>query len=74
MLDYVTSGGISGFDITAKTGTFNVASLYEIASNSSTEDTVQEWIFTVSFINLDTNQADNGGKTYYNTTRRNVIC
>ena len=32
-------------------------------SSSSTDDTIQEWEFTVSFINLDTNQAENGGKT-----------
>ena len=62
-LDYVTSGGVSGFDITTKSGLFNVAELYEITSTSSTEDTIQKWTFTASFINLDTNQADNGGKT-----------
>ncbi len=62
-LDYVTSGGVSGFDITTKTGLYEVAELYEIISNSSTQDTIQEWEFTVSFINLDTNQAENGGKT-----------
>ena len=62
-LDYVTSGGVSGFDITTKSGLYEVAELYEIISNSSTQDTIQEWEFTVSFINLDTNQAENGGKT-----------
>ena len=62
-LDYVTSGGISGFDITTKSGLYEVAELYEIISTSSTDDTIQEWEFTVSFINLDTNQAENGGKT-----------
>ena len=62
-LDYVTSGGVSGFDITTKTGLYDVAELYEIISNSSIQDTIQEWEFTVSFINLDTNQAENGGKT-----------
>ncbi len=62
-LDYVTSGGVSGFDITTKSGLYNVAELYEIISNSSTQDTIQEWEFTVSFINLDTNQYENGGKT-----------
>ena len=62
-LDYVTSGGVSGFDITTKSGLYEVAELYEIISNSSTKDTIQEWEFTVSFINLDTNQAENGGKT-----------
>ena len=62
-LDYVTSGGVSGFDITTKSGLYEVAELYEIISNSSTKDTIQEWEFTVSFINLDTNQYENGGKT-----------
>lgn len=61
-LDYVTSGGVSGFDITTKSGLYEVAELYEIISTSSTDDTIQEWEFTVSFINLDTNQAENGGK------------
>ena len=62
-LDYVTSGGVSGFDITTKSGLYEIAELYEIISNSSIQDTIQEWEFTVSFINLDTNQAENGGKT-----------
>ena len=62
-LDYVTSGGVSGFDITTKTGLYTVAELYEITSGSSVQDTIQDWTFTVSFINLDTNQAENGGKT-----------
>ena len=48
-------------DITTKSGLFNVASLYEITSNSSTDATVQDWTFTVTFINLDTNQSANGG-------------
>ena len=61
-LDYVTSGGVSGFDITTKSGLYEVTELYEIISTSSTDDTIQEWEFTVSFINLDTNQAENGGK------------
>lgn len=62
-LDYVTSEGVSGFDITTKSGLYEIAELYKIISTSSTDDTIQEWEFTVSFINLDTNQAENGGKT-----------
>ena len=54
---------VKGFDITTKSGLYNVASLYEITSASSTDETVQEWTFTVTFVNLDTNQAENGGKT-----------
>ena len=42
---------------------FNIASLYPISSTSSTEATIQNWTFTVTFINLTTNQTENGGKT-----------
>ena len=52
-----------GFDITTASGLINIASLYEITSNSSVDATVQDWTFTVTFINLDTNQTENGGKT-----------
>ena len=38
-----------GFDITTASGLINIASLYEIASNSSTDATVQDWTFTVTF-------------------------
>ena len=54
---------VKGFDITTKSGLFNVASLYEITANSSTDATIQDWTFTVTFINLTTNQAANGGST-----------
>ena len=52
-----------GFDITTASGLINIASLYEITSNSSTDATVQDWTFTVTFINLTTNQTENGGRT-----------
>ena len=52
-----------GFDITTASGLINIASLYEITSNSSTDATEQGWTFTVTFINLTTNQTENGGKT-----------
>ena len=61
-LEYV-NGEVSGFDITTKKGLYTVAELYEITSISSISDTIQDWTFTVSFINLDTNQYENGGKT-----------
>ena len=59
-LTYVESLG--GFDITTEIGLYTIADEYLITSNSSTEETVQDWTFTVSFINLDTNQYENGGK------------
>ncbi len=62
----ITSDGstqtVNGFDITTATGLFAVASQYSITANS-TSATTQEWNFTVSFINLDTDQQGNTGKS-----------
>ncbi len=52
-----------GFDITTASGLINIASNYEITSSSSTNATEQDWTFTVTFINLTTNQTENGGST-----------
>ena len=60
-LIYVESLG--GFDITTKSGLYTVAGEYPIISTSSDVDTIQDWTFTVTFINLDTNQYENGGKS-----------
>ena len=54
---------VKGFDITeSKPSVVKIANAYEISSSSSTNYTNQEWIFTVTFINLDTNQAGNQNK------------
>ena len=54
---------VKGFDITEKRTTLiKVADSFEISSSSSTNYTNQEWNFKVTFINLDTNQADNQNK------------
>ena len=58
-----TTQTVSGFDITTTSGTFAVASNYSITSNSSTSATKHEWNFTATFINLDSDQVDNTGKT-----------
>ena len=68
-LSYVTATNadgteIKGFDITELGASIiKVADSFEISSSSSTNYTNQDWTFTVTFINLDTNQADNEGKT-----------
>ena len=55
---------VKGFDITEKSSSvIKIHDSFEISSSSSTNYTTQDWTFTVSFINLDTNQADNEGKT-----------
>ena len=54
---------VKGFDITeSKPSVVKIANAYEISSSSSTNYTNQEWTFTVTFINLDTNQAGNQNK------------
>ena len=53
---------LGGFDITTANGTFAVASAYTITSNSSVTPTTQNWQFSATFINLDTNQGENAGK------------
>ena len=51
---------VKGFDITTiEPKLLKIADSYEISSSSSTNYTNQEWTFTVTFINLDTNQIDN---------------
>ncbi len=58
-LDYVTVNGVSGFDITEKTGIFNIVAKHPIATQSSSSGTTHTWTFTLTFINLDTDQSIN---------------
>ena len=54
---------VKGFDITTLGKSITkIADSYEISSSSSTNYTNQEWTFTVTFINLDTNQVGNQNK------------
>ena len=62
-LTYGTFSGVSGFDITTAEGLFNVASSYSITSNSSTSATVQEWTFTITYLNLGFDQSANFGNS-----------
>ena len=62
-LDYVTVNGISGFDITGKTGAFNISSKHPINTNSSTSGTTHTWTFTLTFVNLETDQSINENAT-----------
>ncbi|MBD9107027.1 hypothetical protein EGP99_04370, partial [bacterium] len=58
-LTYTTSGGVSGFDVTDKTGLFNVKTDYSITTTSSTTGTTHTWTFTLTFVNLSTDQSVN---------------
>ena len=58
-LTYITSGGVSGFDVTDKTGLFNIKTDYPITTTSSTTGTTHTWTFTLTFVNLSTDQSIN---------------
>ena len=58
-LDYVTSNGISGFDITEKKGKFYIARDYSITTS---DEVMHKWSFYVTFVNLETNQEVNHSK------------
>ncbi len=62
-LTYGTFDGISGFDVTTKSGLFNIADNYEITSNSSTAYTTQEWNITLTYLNLSIDQSSNFGNS-----------
>lgn len=67
-LDYVevTDGNdksYSGFDITTKSGIYQILSDYEITSTSSTTATTQTWNIEVMFVNLSTDQSNNQSKS-----------
>lgn len=61
--DGTTTNDVKGFDITSESSTYAIAENQEITSNSNTNYTNHEYTFKVTFINLDTNQVDNQGKT-----------
>ena len=58
-LPYVIVNGVSGFDITGKTGAFNIAIDHPISTTSSTNGTTHTWTFTLTFVNLETDQSIN---------------
>ena len=62
-LTYGTYNGVTGFDVTTATGLFTVASDYAITSNSSTDATVQNWTFTLTYLNQNYDQSANYGNS-----------
>lgn len=62
-LTYTTVDGISGFDITTKTGKYEVDADYLITT-INTDPVEHDWVFTLYFMNLDHNQKDNSGKDF----------
>ena len=60
-LERKTSGGVTGFDITSYDRLIAIADNYEI---TSTGTTTQDWTVEVIFVNLDSDQNANTGKTF----------
>lgn len=58
-LPFTEVNGISGYDITGKTGIFSIDNNHVITSNDSRVGNTQEWTFTLTLINLDTDQSLN---------------
>ena len=58
-LSFVEVNGVRGFDITEKTGAFNIAIDHPISTTSSTSGTTHTWTFTLTFVNLDNDQSIN---------------
>ena len=63
-LTYGTYNGVSGFDVTTKTGLFAIANNYEITSNSSTTYTEHNWNITLTYLNLNIDQSGNYGNSF----------
>ena len=59
--EYVTVGEVSGFDITEASNAILIADNYEITASP---EITQTWNITVTFINLDSDQNKNTGKTF----------
>ena len=60
-LERKKSGGVTGFDITSYDRLIAIADNYEI---TSTGTTTQDWTVEVIFVNLDSDQNANTGKTF----------
>ena len=64
--NYVTVGDVKGFDITTTNGLITLADNYEITSTSTV---TQTWNVTITFVNLDSDQNANTGKSFNATLK-----
>ena len=64
--NYVTVGDVKGFDITTANGLITLADNYEITSTSTV---AQTWNVTITFVNLDSDQNLNTGKSFNATLK-----
>ena len=59
-LTYGTFNGVAGFDVTTYEGMI-LLSQFNITSTSSTEETIQEWSITLTYLNQPYDQTENYG-------------
>ncbi len=63
-LDYVTSGGKSGFDITTQRSFVLIDNEVAIATNDTVSGVTQTWTFSISYVDLAIDQTKNNNKTF----------
>ena len=64
-LTYTTVKGVSGFDVTEKSGLITIASDYAISvANQANNPKTDTWNITLTFVNLDADQSDNAGASF----------
>mgnify|MGYP004563758077 FL=1 len=63
-LKFVTvNNNLKGFDITGVSGAFNIVTDHIIATSSNKSEVIHTWTFTVTFVNLETDQSNNENST-----------
>jgi len=63
-LTFVTvNDNLKGFDITGVNGAFNIVTDHVIATSSNKSEVIHTWTFTLTFVNLGTDQSNNDNST-----------
>ena len=63
-LKFVTvNNNLKGFDITGVNGAFNIVTDHVIATASNKSEVIHTWTFTLTFVNLGTDQSENENST-----------
>ena len=63
-LKFVTvNNNLKGFDITGVNGAFNIVTDHIIATSSNKSEVIHTWTFTLTFVNLGTDQSNNENST-----------
>ena len=63
-LKFVTvNNNLKGFDITGVSGAFNIVTDHIIATPSNKSEVIHTWTFTLTFVNLGTDQTENENST-----------